>query len=47
MTPTPAQTLAAGSAGWRGGDDLGIRAGEAVVLRFELDQARIFALDFE
>lgn len=32
---------------WRGGDDLGIRAGEAVVLRFELDQARIFALDFE
>ena len=32
---------------WSGGDDLGIRPGEAVVLRFELDQAKIFALDFE
>ena len=32
---------------WSGGGDLGISPGEAVVLRFELDQAKIFALDFE
>ena len=32
---------------WTGGDDLGIGPGEAVVLRFKLDQAKIFALDFE
>jgi hypothetical protein len=32
---------------WSGGGDLGVSPGEAVVLRFELDQAKIFALDFE
>ena len=32
---------------WSGGADLGISPGEAVVLRFELDQAKIFAPDFE
>ncbi len=32
---------------WSGGEDLGIQPGEAVVLRFELDQAKIFGLDFE
>ena len=31
---------------WQGGEDLGIQPGEAVVLRFKLDQAKIFALDF-
>ena len=31
---------------WTGGDDLGIQSGEAIVLRFKLDQAKIFALDF-
>ena len=32
---------------WQGGNDLGIQPGEAVVLRFRLDQAKIFALEFE
>ena len=32
---------------WQGGEDLGMQPGEAVVLRFQLDQAKIFALDFE
>lgn len=32
---------------WSGGDDLGIPPGAAVVLRFELDQAKIFALNFD
>jgi hypothetical protein len=32
---------------WRGGADLGIQPGEAVVLRFAMDQAKIFALEFE
>jgi hypothetical protein len=32
---------------WAGGDDLGIEPGNPVVLRFRLDQAKIFALDFE
>ena len=32
---------------WQGGNDLGIQPGEAVVLRFRMDQAKIFALDFE
>jgi hypothetical protein len=32
---------------WKGGEDLGIKPGEAVVLRFKMDQARLFALDFE
>ena len=32
---------------WQGGDDLGIEPGEAVVLRFRMDQAKVFALEFE
>jgi hypothetical protein len=32
---------------WQGGDDLGIATGDAVVLRFRLDQATIYCLDFE
>lgn len=31
---------------WTGGEDLGIPPGDAIVLRFKLDQAKIFALDF-
>lgn len=31
---------------WTGGNDLGIRPGEPVVLAFRLDQASIFALEF-
>jgi hypothetical protein len=31
---------------WKGHDDLGIGAGEAVILRFRMEQASLFALDF-
>lgn len=32
---------------WQGGADLGIQPGAAVMLRFKMDQAKIFALEFE
>ena len=32
---------------WKGGDDLGIEAGEAVILRFRMSKAKLFGLDFE
>ncbi len=32
---------------WKGGDDLGIAAGQAVTLRVELNQAKVFGLEFE
>jgi hypothetical protein len=32
---------------WKGQDDSGVPAGQAVVLRFRLDQAKLFGLEFE
>jgi hypothetical protein len=32
---------------WKGGDTLGISAGKPVVLRFRMEKARIYGLDFE
>lgn len=32
---------------WKGAEDLGVAAGEPVVLRFRMKKARIFGLDFE
>jgi hypothetical protein len=32
---------------WKGGNDLGIHPGEAVTLRIELQQARIFGFEFD
>lgn len=32
---------------WKGEANLGMQPGEAIVLRFRLDQAKLFALDFE
>ncbi len=32
---------------WKGGDDPGVPEGARVCLRFKLDQAKLFFLDFE
>ena len=32
---------------WKGEDDLGCREGQAIMLRFCLEKARLFRLDFE
>ena len=32
---------------WGGADDLGVKTGEPVVLRFKMTRARIYGLDFE
>ena len=32
---------------WRNAEDLGIQAGEPVILRFEMEQAELFGLEFE
>lgn len=32
---------------WKSGDDLGTKDGQPVVLKFKLDKARVFGLDFE
>lgn len=32
---------------WKGGDDLGHKEGDPIVLRFKMDRAQIFGLDFE
>jgi hypothetical protein len=32
---------------WKGGDDIGVPEGTPICLRFKLDQAKIFFLDFE
>jgi hypothetical protein len=32
---------------WKGADDLGVKAGEPVMLRFRMSQAKIYCLDFE
>jgi len=32
---------------WKGGDDMGVADGEPVILKFKMNQAKIFGLDFE
>lgn len=32
---------------WKGADDLGVKVGEPVMLRFRMDRAKIYSLDFE
>jgi hypothetical protein len=32
---------------WKGGDDLGVKAGEAVILRFRLSKAKVFGVEFD
>ncbi|MFH1922223.1 MAG: hypothetical protein ABIP48_20355 [Planctomycetota bacterium] len=32
---------------WRDGDDLGVEPGEPIALRFRMNKARIYGLDFE
>ena len=32
---------------WKGGKDLGVKAGDAVMLRFRMERAKIYCLDFE
>jgi hypothetical protein len=32
---------------WKGADDLGVKTGEPIVLRFKMTRARIYGLDFE
>ena len=32
---------------WKGGDDLGVKEGEGVILRFQMEKARLFGLDFD
>jgi len=32
---------------WKNADDLGVKAGEPVILRFKMRRAKIYGLDFE
>ncbi|WP_428938822.1 hypothetical protein [Fontivita pretiosa] len=55
--PIPGRTLAdsipiigdqpASQVRWKSADDLGVKPGEPIVLRFQMDRAKIYCLDFE
>ncbi len=32
---------------WKGGDDLGLQEGQPITLRFKMDKAKIFGLQFD